>query len=85
MVDRAGLFVTFEGDHYQVRHVSPTGPAARAGIKVGDRLVAISGRKVGPGFPERPEAEWPFAPAGTPVEVGLADGRIVIVTLADFY
>ena len=83
--DRAGLFVTFEGDHYEVRHVSPTGPAARAGIKVGDRLVAIHGRKVGPGFPERPEAEWPFAPAGTPVEVGLADGRIVIVTLADFY
>ena len=83
--DRAGLFVTFEGDHYQVRHVTPEGPAAKAGIKVGDRLVAILGRPVGPGFPDAPESEWPFAPAGTPVEVGLADGRIVIVTLADFY
>ena len=83
--DRAGLFVTFEGDHYQVRHVTAQGPAARAGIKVGDRLVAIHGRRVGPGFPDRPESEWPFAPAGTPVPVGLADGRVVVVTLADFY
>ncbi|HET9355061.1 MAG TPA: aspartyl protease family protein, partial [Sphingomicrobium sp.] len=83
--DRAGLFVTFEGDHYQVRHVTSLGPSAKAGIKVGDRLVAIQGRKVGPGFPDRPESEWPFAPAGTRVEVGLADGRIVVVTLADFY
>lgn len=83
--DRAGLFATFEGDHYQVRHVTAEGPAAKAGIKVGDRMVAIDRRRVGPGFPERPEAEWPFAPAGTAVEVGLADGRVVIVTLADFY
>ena len=83
--DRAGLFTTFEGKHYEVRHVTADGPAAKAGIKVGDRLVAIQGRRVGPGFPERLEAEWPFAPAGTPVEVGLSDGRVVIVTLADFY
>lgn len=83
--DRAGLFVTFEGNHYEVRHVSAEGPAAKAGIKVGDRLVAIHGRAVSPGFPDRPEAEWPFAPAGTPVQIGLSDGRVVIVTLADFY
>ena len=83
--DRAGLFLTFEGDHYEVRHVTAEGPAAKAGIKIGDRLVAIQGRRVSPGFPDRPEAEWPFAPAGTPIEVGLADGRVVIVTLADFY
>ena len=83
--DRAGLFVTFEGDHYQVRHVTADGPSAKAGIKVGDRLVTIHGRTVGPGFPDRPESEWPFAPAGTQVEVGLGDGRIVVVTLADFY
>ena len=83
--DRAGLFVTFEGDHYEVRHVTASGPAAKAGIKVGDRLVAIHGRRVGPGFPEQPESEWPFEPVGTEVELGLADGRVVIVTLADFY
>lgn len=83
--DRAGLFVTFEGDHYHVRHVTAGAPAAKAGIKPGDRLVAIQRRKVGPGFPETLEAEWPFASPGTPIELGLADGRVVIVTLADFY
>ena len=83
--DRAGLFVTFEGDHYEVRHITAEGPAAKAGIKVGDRLIAIQGRRVGPGFPDGPEAEWPFAPVGTSVEINLADGRVVIVTLADFY
>lgn len=83
--DRAGLFVTFEGDHYEVRHVSASGPAAGAGIKVGDRLVTIHGRKVDANFAERLESEWPFEPAGTKVELGLADGRVVVVTLADFY
>lgn len=83
--DRAGLFVTFEGDHYEVRHVTAGAPAARAGLKAGDRLVAVQGRKVGPGFPDAPEAEWPFASPGTAIELGLADGRVVIVTLADFY
>lgn len=83
--DRAGLFVTFEGDYLSVRHVTANGPAAKSGIKVGDRLVAVEGHKVTPDFPVSPAADWPFEPAGTPVEIVLADGRTVIVTLADFY
>ena len=83
--DRAGLFVTFEGDHFSVKHVTADGPAAKSGIKVGDRLIAIQGRQVNAAFPNSPEAEWPFRPAGTKVDVGLADGRTVTVTLADFY
>lgn len=83
--DRAGLFVAFEGDHYSVKHVTAGGPAAKAGIRVGDSLVSVQGRKVTAAFPNLPEADWPFAPAGTEVAVGLGDGRTVIVILADFY
>lgn len=83
--DRAGLFVTFEGDHYSVKHVTADGPAAKSGLKVGDDIVSVGGRKVTTAFPNSPEAEWPFGQAGTPVEIGLADGRHVTVTLADFY
>lgn len=83
--DRAGLFVTFEGDHYAVKHVTADGPAAKSGLKVGDDIVSVAGRKVTAVFPNSPEADWPFGKAGTPVEIGLADGRNVLVTLADFY
>ncbi|QIK96666.1 PDZ domain-containing protein [Sphingomonas sp. HDW15A] len=83
--DRAGLFVTFEGDHYAIRHVTADGPAAKSGLKVGDDIVSVGGRRVNAAFPNSPEAEWLFGRAGTPVEIGLADGRSVTVTLADFY
>jgi predicted aspartyl protease len=83
--DRAGLFVTFEGDHYAIRHVTANGPAAKSGLKVGDGIVSIGGRKVNAVFPNSPEADWLFGLAGTLVEIGLADGRSVTVTLADFY
>jgi hypothetical protein len=83
--DRAGLFVTFEGDHYSIKHVTADGPAAKSGLKVGDQIVSVGGRKVTSAFPNSPEAEWVFGRAGTAVEIGLADGRSVTVTLADFY
>jgi hypothetical protein len=83
--DRAGLFATFEGDHYSVRHVSPGSPADRSGLKAGDRLVSVQGLTVSAAFPHRPESEWAFWRAGTPVEIGLSDGRKLTVTLADFY
>ena len=39
-----------EDDHFNVLHVTPGSPAERAGLKKGDKLVAIGGEKVGPGF-----------------------------------
>jgi hypothetical protein len=83
--DRAGLFVTFEGDHYAIRHVTADGPAAKSGLKVGDDIVSVAGRKVTAAFPNSPEAEWVFGQPGTAVEIGLADGRHLTVMLADFY
>ena len=48
--DRAGMFVMLEDDHFNVLHVTPGSPAERAGLKKGDKLVAVGGEQVGPGF-----------------------------------
>lgn len=44
--DRAGMWFGQEGDHFEVIDVIAGGPASEAGIKVGDRIVAIDGKNV---------------------------------------
>lgn len=83
--DRAGLFALLEGDHFNVLHITPGGPADRAGLKKGDRLTAIDGIGVGPDFFAGPKSAWARAAAGTRVEVTKADGTKVMLTLADYY
>jgi hypothetical protein len=83
--DRAGLFVLLEDDHFNVLHVSPGSPAAKAGLKKGDRLVAIGGEEVGPGFYASPQANWSKEDPGTETAVTKSDGQTVTVTLADYF
>ena len=83
--DRAGMFVLLEDDHFNVLHVSPGSPADKAGLKKGDKLVAIGGEKVGPSFYSSGAANWAKEPAGTKVAVTKADGQTVTLTLADYY
>lgn len=83
--DRSGAFTLLEGDHFNVLHVSPGSPADRAGLKKGDKLVAISGERVGPGFFAGPQASWFRGAPGTEVSLTKADGATVKVTLANYY
>lgn len=83
--DRAGMFVLLEDDHFNVLHVSPGSPAEKAGIKKGDKLTAIGGERVGPGFYASKEANWAKDPAGTHVRITKSDGQPVTLTLADYY
>lgn len=83
--DRVGMFVMLEDDHFNILHVSPGSPADKAGLKKGDKLVAVGGEKVGPGFYTSKEANWAKLPAGTEVSVRKADGQTVTLTLADYY
>jgi hypothetical protein len=49
-MDRGGLWVIAEGtDHrdFRVRFVLPDGPAAAAGVRVGDRILGVDGRSAG--------------------------------------
>jgi hypothetical protein len=83
--DRAGLFALLEGDHFNVLHVSPNSPAAKAGLKAGDKIVAVAGQRVDPGFYSSAQSEWTKAAPGTQVKLTKSDGGQVTLTLADYY
>jgi len=52
--DRSGLWLLGDGDALEVADVANDSAAARAGLKVGDRISAVGGEKVG----ARPLPEW---------------------------
>lgn len=83
--DRAGVNALPEGSALNVAFVSPQGPAAKAGLKTGDKIVAINGQSIGGDFFATALGSWNRASAGTPVTLTLADGRTAHFTLADFY
>ena len=83
--DRAGVRTELNGAGLELVFVSPQSPAAAAGLKKGDRLVAIDGRPVGADFFQGPFASWNQRPAGERIPLTLADGRTVQLTLADYY
>jgi len=45
--DRSGTWFGQEGDHFEVIDVIAGGPAAEAGLRVGDRILEIDGTRVG--------------------------------------
>ena len=81
--DRAGLRLNFAGDVLKVGFVSPQGPAAAAGIRAGDQIVAVDGRRVGADYYQAPD--WTRGAPGRTVTLQRADGSSVKVTLADYY
>ena len=42
--DRTGMWFGLAGDHYEIIDVIAGGPAAAAGLKAGDQIIAINGR-----------------------------------------
>jgi hypothetical protein len=83
--DRSGLRAVQEGTKLVVRHVSKGSPAEAAGWKVGDTIVAIDGRKIGPEFPSSRLSLWATRPAGTVVKLTMADGSTRNLTLGDYF
>lgn len=83
--DRAGVRFDLDGDALVAAIVSPQGPAAAAGLKAGDRILAVNGRAVDAGFYDSDQGQWALGPAGTAAALTLGDGRVIRFRLADFY
>jgi membrane-associated protease RseP (regulator of RpoE activity) len=81
--DRAGLRFDLLDDHLKVSFVSPQGPAAAAGLKVGDEIVAVDGRQVTHDYYNGPD--WVRGPAGKSILLTRADGSRAKVTLSDYF
>jgi predicted aspartyl protease len=84
--DRSGMWLFRDGDALEVVAISPGGPAEKAGIAQGDRLVRVAGEPTS----KRTLADWRAMlrelPPGTRLEVSLVRGgreRSAVLTLTD--
>jgi len=82
--DRSGVQSTFRGDHIELFYVAPGSPAAAAGLRKGQRVTAIDGRKVGLDYLDG-VFRWRFADPGTVVVLTDDMGRDYRLVLADYF
>jgi carboxyl-terminal processing protease len=69
-----GLRVAVQRDALVITELTREGPAAQAGIRIGDRLLAVDGRALGPRDPGL-AAELLEGPEGSQVDLTLGRGR----------
>jgi predicted metalloprotease with PDZ domain len=81
--DRAGIRFDFLGDRLKVVFVSPQGPAAAAGLKQGDEVIAVDGHAVTANYYSK--ADWTRGSVGTTIKLDRVDGSHVGVTLQDYF
>ncbi len=82
---RSGLRSLLSGDRLVVTHVSNGSPAEAAGWRVGEEIVAVNGWRTGsPEFTDE-LSYWDFWPAGTVVQLTMADGTERELSLADYH
>jgi S1-C subfamily serine protease len=69
-----GLYATESQGQLVVNGLATDGPAARAGVKLGDRVLEVAGQRV-TGLPDLFRKVWRLGPAGTDVPLTLARGQ----------
>jgi len=76
-----GLFAMEDEDALVVASLTDNGPADRAGLRTGDRILAVNGEEV-PDLAGLWRAVWASGPAGADVQVSLGRGnRTTAVTV----
>ena len=69
-----GIYTAEQADHVIVAGLTRDGPAHRAGLHLGDTIVAVAGQRVS-SLPQFLRGVWSTGAAGTPVALTLARGR----------
>jgi S1-C subfamily serine protease len=69
-----GLYATESQGQLVVGGLATDGPAARAGVKLGDRVIEVAGQRVG-GLSDLFRKVWRLGPAGTEIPLTLARGQ----------
>jgi predicted aspartyl protease len=82
--DRSGLGAVRLETSMVVRHVASNSPAEKVGLRAGDEIIAVDGHRVSASYPPAGERQG-YKPAGTRIELTLADGRTVVLILADYF
>jgi hypothetical protein len=67
--DKAGMWLTQGTNAFEILDVISGGPAARAGLKIGDKILAIDGKSVNALVLPELRDHWKYAPAGTRVRL----------------
>lgn len=80
----SGLLVEFTGAALRVVHVMRGSPAAAASWKAGEEICSADGIAVTDDIRDG-AVEWTIGTPGRTVRVGLCDGTVRSLTLADFY
>jgi predicted aspartyl protease len=82
--DRSGIGAVPTAAGLSIIHVAEGSPAEKAGLKRGDTIVKIDGEAVDTRY-ILSHPRMGVRPAGTVFHLTLADGRDLVVTLADYY
>jgi C-terminal processing protease CtpA/Prc len=84
--DRAGVWMGQEGSHFHAVDVIPGGPADQAGVRVGDKILAIDGKSTESLELPQVREQMRRRPVGDKVSLTVESQgktRTVIVTLRD--
>lgn len=82
---RAGVMTTTLSDRLWVGHVMAGSPAQRHGIHKGDQICHIDSRPIGEGYRRSLLSGWARGAPGRTVALGMCDGRLIELTLQEFY
>lgn len=83
--DRTGMRTELVDGRLRAVFVGKDGPAAKAGLKVGDEIIAVDGVPVDAGFYRSANGDWNQRPAGERVALTRGDGRTIFVALEDYF
>lgn len=83
--DRAGMRLELANDRLRVLFVSPQSPAYEGGWRAGDEIIAVNDERVGPDYFSGSQSDWAGRPAGSRIDLVLADGTHRPLTLKDYF